>query len=366
MRGKTRLDRRVLILISIMPVACLLAIGVGLLVTWVVFPSALPGNQIGAMAPTEIDDFVQMVAAEYASDQDLERARGRLTELDLPRPEQYVAFMADRYIQEGRDVNDTDLQNIIRLAEGLGTSTRSMIAYIATATPLPTDTPTPTPLPTDTPSPVPPTPTPTPTNTPVPEDTPTPTQLPPTETPVPTATFTPGPPTATFTPVPPTPTPAPEVDFRVAQVQMLTKEQNGGCAGAHNIYVNVLDVNGQPLLGAKIADPPFNNFVRISGEKNEPLLNIGTKLAEIDLYKGGTALAVVEYPVGNPVTSEVSPKLSTNDWEIPIPWLISGGYCANEQDCRTKWNSGVAGVGLNNLCWGHYSFYLVFQATRPF
>jgi hypothetical protein len=151
---------------------------------------------------------------------------------------------------------------------------------------------------------------------------------------------------------------------------MFTKAENGGCLGAHNIFIDVLDVNGNPLLGAKIADPPFNNFVRISGEKNEPLAplghHLGNKLAEIDLYKGGTKLQIIEYPVGNPVTSEISPKMSTNDWEIPIPWLIEGGYCANETDCKTKWNSGVAGVGLNNLCWGHYSFYVAFQATHPF
>jgi len=151
---------------------------------------------------------------------------------------------------------------------------------------------------------------------------------------------------------------------------MFTKAENGGCLGAHNIYVDVLDVNGNTLTGAKIADPPFNNFVRISGEKNEPVAPlgnfIGTKLAEIDLYKQGAQLKIVEYPDGNPVSSELSPKLSTNDWEIPIPWLIEAGYCANEGDCKVRWNSGVAGVGANALCWGHYSFYLAFQATHPF
>lgn len=362
-----RLDRRLLILFSIVPVACLGAIIIGLAVGWFALPGQSPRKQISAMSPHEIEEFVKLVAAEYAADSDLEKTQSRLQELDMPRPSQYVAFLADSYIQEGRPPEDPDLLNVIHLADVLGSSTQNMIAYITTPTPSPTVTVTPT----DTP--IPPTPTTKPTNTPlppaeiiVPTDTPTP-EVTPTEEP--TATPTLGPPTATFTPAPPTPTPTPTqppVDFRVAKVYMFTKQENGGCLGAHNIYIDVLDVNGNPLLGAKIADPPFNNFVRISGEKNEPILNLGNKLAEIDLYKGGTQLSVVEYPVGNPVTSEVSPKLSTNDWEIPIPWLIQGGYCANEAECRTRWNSGVAGVGQNTLCWGHYSYYLAFQATHPF
>lgn len=361
MKSRSFFDKRILILMSIIPIACLFAIGVGLLVTWVVFPNVVPGNQISDLAPDEIEEFVRLVAAEYAVDDDLEKARQRLQELDIPRPEQYVAFLADRYIQEGRAKDDTDLLNVINLARALGTSTKSMLAYIYTPTPLPTATP----LPTNTPEP-----THTPTNMPVPTETPIPEN---TATPVPTDTPTPVPqPTqrpqlaATNTPIPPTNTPAPALDFRVAKVNMLTKQENGGCLGAHQIYVDVLDVQGNPLIGAKIADPPFNNFVRISGEKNEPIFHYGNKLAEIDLYKGAARLAIIEYPEGKPVTSELSPKLSTNDWEIPISWLIQAGYCANEGECRAKWNSGVPGVGSNSLCWGHYSFYLAFQATRPF
>ncbi len=361
------LDRRLLILFSIIPVGCLLAIMGGLLIGVVLFPSAAPGGQISNMSQAHVEDFVKTVAAEYAADGDLPKARARLQELDVPNPEQYVAFLADQYIQQGRAKDDPDLLNVIHLAEALGTSTKSMIAYIATATPLPTPTFTSTPTPPPTNTPIPPTNTPVPADTAVPADTP----IPPTNTPA--ATNTPAPPAATNTPAPPTDTPVPTpppVDFVVSKVQMFTKAENGGCLGAHNIFVNVTDVNGTPLTGAKIGDPPFNNFVRVTGEKNEPLAPlghpIGHKLAEIDLYKQGTQLKVLEYPVGNPVTSELSQKLSTNDWEIPIPWLIQAGYCSSDADCQARWNSGVAGVGANSLCWGHYSFYLEFKATHPF
>lgn len=355
-----RIDRRWLILFSIVPVGCLIALVLGVFVGRIVLPIQTAQNQIGSMSAQDTEIFVRLVATEFAVDGDIGKAQARLSDLDLPRPEQYVAFLADSYIQEGRSSEDSDLQNVIRLADALGSSTQNMVAYIATSTPAEPPTPVPTDTPIATSTPIPPTDTPAPVDTPTPEATPTD---------IPTDTPTPGPPTATNTPRPPTNTPVPPppaVDFKVAKVHMFTKQENGGCLGAHQVYVDVLDVNGAPLLGAKIADPPFNNFVRISGEKNEPIFHYGNKLAEIDLYKGGTKLAITEYPVGNPVTSEISPHLSTNDWEIPIPWLIQGGYCSSEADCKTRWNSGVAGVGQNALCWGHYSFYIAFQATRPF
>jgi len=146
---------------------------------------------------------------------------------------------------------------------------------------------------------------------------------------------------------------------------MFTKEENGGCMGNHNVFISVLDVNGAPLLGAVIADPPWNNFRLVSGEKNEPVLDLGIKLAEIELTKSSTQIKVVEYPAGNPVTSEQTPILSTNDWEIPIPWLIEAGYCANEAECTAR-RADPNGVGNNTLCWGHYSYFVVFQATHPF
>ena len=362
MKSIQRIDRRILILFSILPVACLTGIVILALIGYLFYPEQFGAGQVSELSSADKEEFVKLVAAEYAADADIEKAQNRLKELDVPRPEQFVALLADTYIQEGRAKDNPDVVNVIKLADLLGSSTQNMIAYITTATPVPVDTATATP--TETPAA-----TATPTETPLPTDTPVPPTDVPTETPVPTETFTPAPPTATFTPRPPaaTPTPVPPaVDFVVSKIYMFTKQENGGCLGGHQVFIDVVNVDGSPLLGAKIADPPFNNFVRISGEKNEPILNQGNKLAEIPLYKGGTALAIVEYPVGNPVTSEVSQKLSTNDWEIPIPWLIQAGYCANEGDCRTRWNSGVAGQGQNALCWGHYSYYIRFQATRPF
>lgn len=360
-----QLDRKILILLSIIPIGCLAAILIGLMLSPNIFSSQAAG-QIGSMSPDETEQFVILVASEYAADNDLDKAINRLSELDVPNPDQYVSFLADQYIQQGRDKNDPDLLNVIHLAQALGSSSANMIAYISTPTPLPTNTP----LPTDTP--VPPTATPLPTDTPIPTETPTP--LPPTDTPIPdtptpAATNTPAPPTAvpaTATPVPPA------VDFVVDEVVMLTKQENGECMGNHNIFIDIIDANGARLMNAKIGDPPWNNFVRISGEKNEPFTpaghNYGVKLAEIDLFKGGgTSLSVMEYPLGNPVTSEQTPVLASGDPQIVenggVHFWIEAGYCSSEADCLSKagW-----GNGSNSLCWGHYSYYVRFKATHAF
>jgi hypothetical protein len=212
-----------------------------------------------------------------------------------------------------------------------------------TPTTLPTDTPTPVPtktptvLPTHTPTAV-PTDTPTSTPTDTPTLTPTKTPVPPTNTPVPptdtpTLTFTPAPPTDT-----PTPTPPP-YDFVIIHQRMWTNEENGG-----------VSVNGT------VIGDTYDNPRHISGEK-------GPGHALYDLYKNGYSLLVVEdIGAGRPVTSEASEVMSSNDWEIPIPWLIEAHYCATEEECRAR-RADPDRVGNNSLCWGHYSHEITFQRT---
>jgi hypothetical protein len=350
-----KLNRKLLILVAIVPVGCLAGLLFGLFVGWQLLPVQYANTEISDLGPSQKEDYVLMVAAEFAQDNDANKALARLDELDVANPDQFVAYLAEKYVQEGRGPDDPDTVNLVRLADVLGVSSEAMVAYVATATPTPTHTPLPTATAT---------PTDTPTATPTPEPTST-AEATATETPEPTRpprpTDTPGPPTET-----PTPTPPP-VDFVVKEARMLTIDENGGCRGRHEVSISVLDVNGQPLLGAVVADlPEFHNFRVVTGEKNEPFFDWGVKLAEIPLYKSSTRLQVVEYPQGRPVTSQLSPTLSTNDWEIGIPLLIEKGYCSSEAQCQRDWNSGVFGVGANALCWGHYSWWVVFQATHAF
>jgi hypothetical protein len=171
-------------------------------------------------------------------------------------------------------------------------------------------------------------------------------------------TFTPAPPTDT-----PTPTPPP-YDFVVVHQRIWTNEENGGvsvngtvdgCGYGHQIYVWVLDAAGNPLDGVVIGDT-YNNPRHISGEK-------GPGHAQYDLHMNGYELLVVEdTSAGRPVTSQISQVLSSNDWQIPIPWLIEGHYCATEEECLARRADPETGRS-SSLCWGHYSYEIVFQRT---
>lgn len=358
---RLKIDRRLLILLSITPIGCLLAMLVGLAVTWYFFPTRFVNAKISELSEDESQQIVIMAAADFAEHDDIDRARELLAQLKVPNTPQYVSLVAEQLVRTNRGEVDQDIKNVVHLADALGVSTVSMIAYVSTPTPIPTDTP----VPTDTPPP-----TPTPTNTLVVEPTATPdaaalvamatAAAPPTDTPTPE----PAAPQATATPVPPTdtptpaPSPTPEFDFVITKQRLLTKDENGGCVGNHNIYISVVDAAGTPINGVEIGDV-WNN----PGPKTEQK-NGKDGHAEYLLFKNGFKIFVKNDPTaGRAVTSQVSDLLSSNDWEIGIPRLIEGGYCPDEGTCKVLWNSGVFGEGNNSLCWGHYSWEITFQRT---
>lgn len=336
---------------------------VGLLITWYLFPTRFVNASIDDLPQEETDEIVIMVASDFAEHNDVARARELLAELKVPNEAQYVSLVAERMIRTNRGPVDEEIENVVRLADALGVSTVSMIAYVSTPTP----TFTPTPIPT-----------PTPTNTLVveqvvePEDEvafetqleaaaevePTelaPTEVPPTDIPTPVPpTSTPAPPTNTPEP---TATPTPEVDFFITKQRLLSKDENGGCTGNHSIFINVVDAAGNPLKGVELADE-WGNFTLLTGHKGDDRPGE----AVVDLYKNGFKIFVKNDPTaGRSVTSQTTELLSSNDWEIGIPRLIEAGYCPDEATCRVLWNSGVFGEGNNSLCWGHYSWEVIFQ-----
>ncbi len=360
-RKKRRgISRPLLIFFSIAPVGCLLAILLGLAVTWYLMPTRFVNARVSDLSEEHADEIVIMAAADFAQYQDLNRANQILDQLQVPNKPQYVSLVAERLIRANRGPVEEDIKNVVMLADALGVSTVSMVAYVSPPTPTFTPEP-PTPTATSTlvvaPQPQaqaeaaqPEEPTPLPTDTPPPTET----AAPPTETPLPVPP-TPAPPTDTPTPEP---TATSSVDFRIVKQRLLSKDENGGCAGNHNIFVDVIDANGNPIKGVQLGDV-WNNPGPVTGHKGDDKPG----RAEYDLYKdGGYYLLVKEDPTaGRPVTSETTELLSSDDWKIGIPRLIEAGYCPDEGTCRVLWNSGEFGVGNNSLCWGHYSWEVVFQ-----
>jgi hypothetical protein len=334
-----------MIVIIVVPLFFLaLAIG-GIFVGYGLTSAASGAAEVAKVDSAKVETEILNIAADYTGSKDLDAARQRLTALGLPNAEQYLSFMVDRYIQEERGPDDADTQNLFALADALGVTTPSMVAALATATPIPTPTlpPTSTPIPSDTPTPTP---------SPIPP-TATPVALP-TETAVPTATpapptFTPGPPTNTPEPTA-TPEPTkPPIDYALAEAYLIPNPSYGGCPGAHSIFVTIVDVNGNPMDGVFVEDTGHAVPPKVSGEK-------GPGKLEYDLWKNGFSLYVSKNPDGSPTTSDITAKLSSVDEDIPNEWLIQANYCRDMADCLQR-------KSTNQLCRGHYSYNVTFKRT---
>lgn len=114
-------------------------LALGLTLTWVVWPVQYYDTNPVDLRPEHKEDYIVLVGAAYAVDGDLARAEARLAKLEEKDIGSVVAGLAERYLREGRDVEET--RSVAKLADALGVSTSAMLVYIATPTPLPTFTP---------------------------------------------------------------------------------------------------------------------------------------------------------------------------------------------------------------------------------
>ncbi|MCS7287459.1 MAG: hypothetical protein NZ653_10050 [Anaerolineae bacterium] len=317
----------------------------GLFTGWVLWPVQYVDIDLVDLYPQYKDDFALLVSHAYALDGDLEAAKKRLEDAGIANPGGFLASLAERSFSQGENIST--VMNLARLAEALGyaSSNPQILALIATPTPTPTSTPTPTATPTPTPT-FTPTPTPTSTPTPAPTPTPRPTRPPATPTPRPTPT-----------PAPPTPTPTPSVDFKIITQRILTIQENGGCGGNHNIYVQVIDINGTPIDGI-VVHGVWTKQDYITQEElwwaGAPYGDRNRGRTNIPLWRAGEQVFVKGDVTGRSYTSEVSRVLDTRTANIPIEDLMAGGYCFSPEDCRHK-------LETSPLCDGHYSYLVIFQ-----
>jgi outer membrane biosynthesis protein TonB len=228
-------SRAVLLLLL---VGAAVGVGLGFLVGWGLWPVQYYDTDPVDLKEEHKEEYVVLVGAAYALNGNLEQAKDRLAKLEEEDVAQVVADVAQRYLEEGRDLTTT--RNLVMLADALGSSTAVMLAYVATPTPVPTFTPTATEVPTETPTEIPTvTPTVAPSATPVPPTptsvpaTATSTRVPPTST-VPPATSTPQGSTSTSTTVPPTATSTVGAPTNTATA---TSQPAGSCPGRPGITV---------------------------------------------------------------------------------------------------------------------------------
>ncbi len=181
----------------------------------------------------------------------------------------------------------------------------------ATHTPMPTTTytplPTHTPIPTDTPTV---TPTPTNTPTPTPTDTPTPT---PTNTPLPTPTPRPVVHVAAAAPAQPTATPKPATQYSLIEVRRLNPCEN---RGKHNIYVKVVDANGNGVNGIWVIQAVAGNPGAIIEKRRTELkdywlMNPEDGHVTFDMFKHGGYTIYISNDGVNPASTDFTQRLDS-------------------------------------------------------
>jgi len=156
------------------------------------------------------------------------------------------------------------------------------------------------------------------------------------------------PPTA----IPTAPPPA-GVDFKVVTQRMFSNVENGGdsqgCGYNHTMYITVQDVNGTPLDGIvlKVSWPGGEQEI-VTGKK-------GPGKAEFPMY-GSYWVKVVRDTLGHGYSSEQTRALDS--CRPTLDDLIAGGYCLDKTVAEC---AELRELGPGYLCWGHYSYEVVFQ-----
>jgi hypothetical protein len=219
-----------------------IGLAVGLLITWVLWPVEYYDTDPVDLRTEHKEDYVLMIAASYAQDDNPELAALRLEKLGFENPRQRVLHLFQRYSEAGYE---EESRILARLAYGIGVEDVALLPYIQTPTATIEIVASPTVTATLEATVV-------GTTEPIPEASATPTEPPPEATPAPTEPPPEPTPTPTEPPPEPTPTPLPitgEIDFQ------LVEQRDMGCSsdwGGSYILVYVQDEHGRGLAGVQV------------------------------------------------------------------------------------------------------------------
>ncbi len=106
-----------------------LAIGLilALYIGWVQWPARYVDSPLSYLDRKHMDDYTVMIAYGYVADGDLQGAVDRLRKLNVPNVPNYTQAVTERYISQGRSVED--VRHLVALAEAMGRLTPLMEAY---------------------------------------------------------------------------------------------------------------------------------------------------------------------------------------------------------------------------------------------
>lgn len=116
------------------PLGLVAGVALGLYLAWDVWAMPSGTASVAQLRRADRVEYVRLVAAGYAEEHDLWRARGRLARLRAGNVALWVAELAQQDAAEGRA---RDAQRLARLAYGLGITDPATVSLAA----LPTATP---------------------------------------------------------------------------------------------------------------------------------------------------------------------------------------------------------------------------------
>ena len=108
--------------------ALVAGLGLGLFIGWVVSPVQYVDTDPPSLRQDYKDDYVLMIAADYARTEDLVLARARLAGLGYGDPGPAVAAVASRFI--AADAPESDLRHLAQLARAFNALTPGLQPYL--------------------------------------------------------------------------------------------------------------------------------------------------------------------------------------------------------------------------------------------
>jgi len=110
-------------------VGLIVGVGIGLYIGWVQAPVEYVDSPLALLDQAHRDEYTVMIAYGFVSDGDLPGAVDRLRLLNVGNVPAYVQVITERYISQGRSVED--IRHLVALAEAMGRLTPLMEAYRA-------------------------------------------------------------------------------------------------------------------------------------------------------------------------------------------------------------------------------------------
>ena len=122
-------------------ISLLIGLGLGFYIGWVQFPVEYRNSHLCQLADHYREDYTLMVARGYREDGDINKALERLRPLrsegkpecensrayQIDNVSEWVQRLTEQYISEG--ANQTDIQDLVALAEGFGRVTPVMESF---------------------------------------------------------------------------------------------------------------------------------------------------------------------------------------------------------------------------------------------